>query len=122
MSLSTYRVQPRKGHLTRAKRIFSYLAYLPDGWLRSRTGEPGFKYHMYGWSRMVYGGVKEHIPENISTPRGMFLITTMGRSVTAIMPEMHIQLCQKHGHMFSCFKNMVTCSVVPTDKCSVIKQ
>ena len=31
VSLSRYRAQPRKGHLSRGKRIFGYLAYLPGG-------------------------------------------------------------------------------------------
>ena len=42
MSLSRYRAQPQKGHLDRVKRIFGYLAYLPEGAVRFRTGEPDF--------------------------------------------------------------------------------
>ena len=38
MSLSRYRAQPQKGHLDRAKRIFEYLAYLPEGAIRFSPG------------------------------------------------------------------------------------
>ena len=40
MSLSRFRAQPRKGHHARAKRVFGYLAYLPEGAIRFCTHEP----------------------------------------------------------------------------------
>ena len=42
MSLSRYRAQPQKGHLNRVNSIFGYLAYLPEGAIRFKTGEPDY--------------------------------------------------------------------------------
>ena len=45
MSLSMYRAQPQMEHLDRVKRIFGYLAFLPEDAIRFRTGDPDFSVH-----------------------------------------------------------------------------
>ena len=69
MSLSRYRAQPQKGHLDRVKRIFGYLACLPEGAIRFRTGESDFsdiQDQEFDWSRTAYGSPIEIIPTDIS--------------------------------------------------------
>ena len=100
MSLSRYRAQPQKGHLDRVKRIFGSLAYMPEGAIRFRTGEPDFsdiQDQEFDWSRNVYGSPKEIIPTDIPEPRGKYVTTVhyvganlhhdlvTGRAVTAIL-------------------------------------
>ena len=73
MSLSSFRAQPRKGHLDRAKRIVGYLLFLPDGAIRFRTREPDFsslKDQEYDWTRSVQSGTCEKIPHDIPKPLG----------------------------------------------------
>ena len=79
MSLSRFRAQPRKGHLDRAKRIFGYLLFLPDGAIRFRIGKPDFsslKDQEYDWTRTVYSGACEQIPHDIPKPLGKHVQTT----------------------------------------------
>ena len=79
MSLSRFRAQPRKGHLDRANRIVGYLLFLPDGAIRFRTGEPDFsslKDQEYDWTRCVYSGACEQIPDDIPKPLGKHVQTT----------------------------------------------
>ena len=79
MSLSRYRAQPQKGHLDRVKRIFGYLAYLPEGVIRFRTGEPDFsdiQDQEFDWSRTVFGRPKEIIPTDIPEPSGKYVTMT----------------------------------------------
>ena len=100
MSLSRYSAQPQKGHLDRVKKIYCYLAYLPEGAIRFRTGEPNFsdiQDQEFVWSRTVYGSPKEIIPTAIPEPRGKYVTTVhyvdanlhhdlvTGRAVTAIL-------------------------------------
>ena len=100
MSLSRFIAKPRKGHLHRAKRIVGYLLFLPDGALRFRTGEPDFsslKDQEYDWTRSVYSGACEQIPQGIPKPIGKHVQTThyvdanlhhdlaTGKAVTAVM-------------------------------------
>ena len=100
MSLSRFRAQPRKVHLDRAKRIVGYLLFLPDGAIRFRTGEPDFsslKDQEYDWTRSVYFGACEQIPQDIPKPLGKHVQTThyvdanlhhdlaTGKAVTAVL-------------------------------------
>ena len=73
MLLFRYRAPPQKGHLDRVKRIFGNLAYLPEGAIRFKIGEPDFsdiQGQEFDWSRTVYGSPKEIIPTGIPKPRG----------------------------------------------------
>ena len=86
MSLSRYRAQPQKEDLDRVKRIFGYLAYLPEGAIRFRTGESDFsdiQDQEFYWLRTIYGSPKEIIPTDIPEiiptdnpePRGKYVTT-----------------------------------------------
>ena len=69
--IRSFRAQPKKRHLDRAKRIVGYLLFLPDGAIRFRTGEPdlsSLKDQEYDWTRSVYSGACEQIPHDIPKP------------------------------------------------------
>ena len=73
MTLSSFRANPRKGHMDRAKRIYGYLSNMRHSAIRIRTGEPDFSdlpEQEFDWAYSVYGNVKEVIPEDIPTPLG----------------------------------------------------
>ena len=119
MSLSRFRAQPRKGHLDRAKRIFEYLLFLPDGAIRFRTGEPDFSSlndQEYDWTRSVYSGACEQIPHDIPKPLGEHGQTThyvdanlhhdhaTGKAVTAVLHFLNqtpIDAYSKRHHLVS---------------------
>ena len=118
-SLSSFRAQPRKGHLDRAKRIVGYLLFLPDGAIRLRTGEPDFsslKDQEYDWTRSVYSGACEQIPHDIPKPLGKHGQTThyvdanlhhdlvTGKAVTAVLHFLNqtpIDAYSKRHHLVS---------------------
>jgi len=100
MTMSGFRVAPRKGHLERLKRIYGYLSKMRHASLRIRTGEPDYSDVVdpeYDWSKSVYGEVKELLPNDAPTPLGKFVTLThyvdanlmhdiaTGRSVTGIL-------------------------------------
>ena len=100
MTLSKFRIAPRKGHLDRVKRIFSYISRFKEGTVRYRTELPDLssvKHVEYDWEKTVYGNVTEQIEDGNMEPLGkpvqltsyvdanlMHDITT-GRSVTGIL-------------------------------------
>ena len=100
MTLSSFRVAPRAGHLERAKRVVCYLAKFTHAKLRFRTQEPdysGIPNITYDWAHSVYGDIEEDIPDDIPTPLGKHVRIThyvdanlyhdkiTGRSVTGIL-------------------------------------
>ena len=100
MTLSSFRVAPRVGHLERAKRVVCYLAQFSHAKLRFRTLEPDYSSipdNTYDWAHSVYGDIEEDIPNDIPTPLGKFVRIThyvdanlyhdmlTGRSVTGIL-------------------------------------
>ena len=100
MTLGSFRVAPRKGHMDRLKRIYGYLAKFPSATIRIRTDLPDYSNLpdlKYDWEHSVYGNVKEDIPLDIPTPLGKPVILTSyvdanlrhdmvtGRSVTGIL-------------------------------------
>ena len=100
MSLSSYRVAPRVGHLDRLKRIVGYLTKMKHGYIRIRTDEPDYSMippSSYDWAHTVYGGVTEEVPRDAPTPKGKRVVLTSyvdanlyhdwvnGRAVTAVL-------------------------------------
>ena len=100
MSMSSFRVAPRQGHLDRLKRIYSYLAKMRHAVIRIRTDEPdysGLSTQEYDWTYTPYGNVKETLPHDMPTPLGKYVTLThffdanlyhdilTGRSVTGIL-------------------------------------
>ena len=71
ISMSRFRLAPKIGHLERMKRFYGYLAKTKHHAIRYRTKEPDYSQLPklnYEWTRTVYGGVKEEIPEDIPKP------------------------------------------------------
>ena len=101
MTLSAFRVAPRRGHLERAKRIVGYLSKMRNAAIRIRTEEPDYSdlpEQNFDWSKSVYGDdLKELIPEDAPEPLGKFVTLThyvdanlmhdimSGKSVTGIL-------------------------------------
>jgi hypothetical protein len=100
MTLSSFRVAPRVGHLERAKRVYCYLARFKFAKLRFRTLEPDYSAIpnvTYDWAHTVYGNIKEKVPDDIPEPLGKYVRIThyvdanlyhdklTGRSVTGIL-------------------------------------
>jgi len=73
MTLGSFRVQPRKGHLEAVKRIYGYFSKMTEGTIRYRTEMPDLsdmKFEEYDWSRTVYAGSTEEYPPNLPSARG----------------------------------------------------
>ena len=73
MTLSRFRSMPRKGHLTRAKRVVAYLRKMSDACIRIRTHEPDYSsipVVEYDWATSVYGEVEELTPHDAPVPKG----------------------------------------------------
>ena len=100
MTMSGFRVAPRKGHMERVQRIIAYLVKMKHAAIRFRTEEPDFSAlpdQQFDWAYSVYGHVEELIPQDMPTPLGRFVTLThyvdanlyhdliTGRSVTGIL-------------------------------------
>jgi hypothetical protein len=100
MTLSGFRVAPRRGHLERAKRVYGYLAKMRHAAIRVRTDEPDYSDipdFEYDWSQTIYGNLEEEVPQDAPEPHGRFVTLThyvdanlmhdviTGRSVTGIL-------------------------------------
>ena len=76
MTLSSFRVAPRRGHLERVKRIYGYISKMKHGIIRIRVQEPDL-YHVpvpeHDWEKSVYGNVKQLIPTDAPKPYGKFV-------------------------------------------------
>jgi hypothetical protein len=74
MTLSSFRAQPRKGHLERVKRIYGYIAKYRDYCIKLRTEEPDLsalnnKIDL-DWSKSIYGDHDEDRAEDTPPPLG----------------------------------------------------
>jgi hypothetical protein len=100
MSLSSFRVQPRTGHLRRVKRIYGYISKFKHATIRYLTGIPemkDIKFEEHDWSRTVYAGATEEYPSNSPPARGkpvlqysyvdanLYHDMLSGKAVTAIL-------------------------------------
>ena len=100
MTLSSFRVAPRQGHLDRIKRVAGYLLKMKNGFVRVRTELPDYSDMppaKHDWTHTVYGDVKEAIPKNLPRAMGKPVVTTThvdanlyhdyvtGRSVTGVL-------------------------------------
>jgi len=100
MTMSGYRVAPRKGHMDRVKRIYGYLLRFREATIRILTDEPDFSgvpESTYDWMYSVYGEVKVLEPKDAPEPLGKRVTTityvdanlyhdmVTGRSVTGIL-------------------------------------
>ena len=81
MTLSSFRAQPRQGHLDRAKRVYCYLKNLKHFKIRFCTEEPDYSdlpdipdYH--DWSDTAYRRHEEPLPTNAPPPLGKRVVIT----------------------------------------------
>ena len=99
MTMSSFRIAPRRGHLDRVKRIIGYLSKMRHAVIRVRTDEPDYSDlpdPQYDWTE-IYGDVKEEIPSDAPEPLGKWVTLShfldanlmhdilTGRSVTGIL-------------------------------------
>jgi hypothetical protein len=99
MTLSSFRVAPRKGHLDRVKRVYGYLSKMRQAIIRFRTNEPDYSalpVQEFDWE-VVYGKVEELVPDDTPEALGPWVTLThyvdanlfhdmiTGRSVTGIL-------------------------------------
>jgi hypothetical protein len=100
MTMSSFRVAPRKEHLDRMRRIYGYVAKMKHGAIRFRVETPDYSDIQLpdnDWARTVYGNVIEEIPHDAPRPLGPEVIMTTyvdanlchdmitGRAVTGII-------------------------------------
>ena len=100
MTMSSFRVAPRQGHLDRVKRIYGYLCKMKHATIRVRTEEPDYSdlpIPVYDWAYTTYGTVKELKPTDAPPPLGKRVTMTTyvdtnlyhdmltGRSVSGIL-------------------------------------
>ena len=100
MTMSRFRIAPRKGHMERMKRIYGYISKMDHGCIRVRTEIPDYSditVPDLDWSYSVYGNVREQIPSDIPEPLGKPVCTShyhdanlyhdliTGRAVTGIL-------------------------------------
>ena len=73
MTMSSFRVAPRKGHLERVKRMFGYLVKMKHASVRFRTTLPDHSQYnaiSYDWEKTFYSNATELIPDDCPTPLG----------------------------------------------------
>ena len=78
MTMSGFRVAPRKGHMDRVKRIYGYLLRFKEATIRFVTEEPDLSAlpaQHFDWMYTVYGDVKELVPQDIPEPLGNPVVT-----------------------------------------------
>jgi hypothetical protein len=100
MTMSRFRVAPRKGHLDRLKRMYGYLRKFSSAAIRVRILEPDLSSlpeQEFDWCHTVYGKVEELLPNDAPKPLGKVVTTITytdanlyhdiltGRSVTGIL-------------------------------------
>ena len=99
-ALASFRAEPQKGHLERAKRAVGYLVKFRHATIRFRTEEPDMSSiptASYEWEESVHGKASELLPEDAPAPKGKHVVTisyhdanlyhnvVTGRSVTGVL-------------------------------------
>ena len=78
-TMSRFRAAPRKGHMDRLKRIYSYAIRTKDYAIRLRTDQPDYSFlpdQDFDWTYSVYGSIQEVLPDDMPEPLGEVVITT----------------------------------------------
>jgi hypothetical protein len=82
MTMSSFRVAPREGHLERLRHICGYLVKFKSACIQLRTELLDYSYlpeQDYDWARTVYGNVREQKAEGAPVPQGKVVrMTTYG--------------------------------------------
>ena len=77
--MSRLRAAPRKGHMDRLKRIYSYAIMTKDYAIRFRTEQPDYSFlpdQDFDWTYSVYGDVHRILPDDMPEPLGEAVPTT----------------------------------------------
>jgi Reverse transcriptase (RNA-dependent DNA polymerase) len=100
MTMSRFRVAPRKGHLERLKRIYGYLKKFSSAAICVRTSQPDLDdlpNQEFDWCHTVYGKLEELLPRDAPKPLGKMITTVTymdanlyhdmltGRSATGVL-------------------------------------
>ena len=78
-TMSRFRAAPRKGHMDRLKRIYSYAIRTKEYVIRFRTDQPDYSFQPdqdFDWTYSVYGNVQEILPDDMPEPLGEAVTTT----------------------------------------------
>ena len=78
-TISRIKAAPRKGHMDRLKRIYSYAIRTKDYAIRFRTDQPDYSIlpdQDFDWTYSVYGNVNKILPDDMPDPLGKAVITT----------------------------------------------
>ena len=73
MTMSSFRAQPRVGHLLRVKRIYNYIINRRHYLIRFNVKEPNYNdvpENRSDWSNTPYGNEKEDLPTDVPKPKG----------------------------------------------------
>jgi hypothetical protein len=91
MTMSRFRVAPRKGHLELLGNIFGYLRKYPDGAIQFNVNIPlledWFIPVKADWDRTVYGKAFEELPYNMPKPKGALVRQTITLDATLIIAK-----------------------------------
>ena len=74
-SMSSFRCNPRKGHLERLKNLYGYVWKFKDAAITTRIQVPNYSHldeqdEPQDWENSVYGGDHEEFPDNMPVPLG----------------------------------------------------
>ena len=79
MTLSSFRAQPREGHLARVKRVYAYLMKNRNYRIRFDVREPnheGTPINRFNWHNTVYDTSAEELPMDAPDPKGKRVVFT----------------------------------------------
>jgi hypothetical protein len=79
MTMSSFRVAPREGHLERLRRVCAYISKFKSACIRVRTELPDYSdlpSQNHDWARTVYGTVREQRPMDAPPVKGELVRTT----------------------------------------------
>ena len=80
MTLSSFRVAPRQGHLDRLKRVYGYVAKTSHACIRFRTDEPDYSsitINDHDWTHTIYRDAKEQLPHDAPKALGRRVVHTV---------------------------------------------
>jgi hypothetical protein len=78
VTMSRFRVAPRKGHFDRLKRMYGYIKKFATGAIRIRVEQPNLDVlpsQDFDWCYSVYGNMKEVLPKDLPRPLGREVMT-----------------------------------------------
>ena len=83
MTISSFRVEPREGHMNRLRRVYGYLLKFKCAAIRIRPEKPDMSdipESIHEWEESVYGKVSEVVPTVAPEPLGKHVVTVSYRN------------------------------------------